>query len=66
MSRSHSHTLILQDDFSEVPHGEIRPQRLNEVILRLVCLIEQEIAQSDLVARPYQDVWLAVEAPVEL
>ena len=58
--------LIIQNNLGEVPHAEVRPQRLDELILRLVSLIKQEVAQSDFIARSDYDFRFAVEPAVEL
>jgi hypothetical protein len=36
------------------------------VILSLVCLVEEEVAQADFIASPNENVWLAVKASVKL
>ena len=36
------------------------------MILRLVCLVEEEVTQADFIASPNKNVWLAVKASVKL
>lgn len=58
--------LILKDNLGEVPDTEVRPERLDKVILSFVCLVEEEVTQADFIASPYENVWLAVKASVKL
>ena len=58
--------LILKDDLGKVPDTEVRPERLDKVVLSLVCLVQEEVAQADFIASPNKNVRLAVKASVKL
>ena len=58
--------LVIQNDLSEVPHAEVRPQRCDELVLGLIRLVEQEITESDFIASPDENVGLTVEATIQL
>ena len=58
--------LIFKYNFDKVPNGEIGPQDLDELKLRIVALIKHEITQSNFIACPDQNVRFHVEPSMQL
>ena len=43
------HSLVLNDDLSKVPKREVRPESFHKLVLRVICLPEEEVTQADLI-----------------
>jgi len=58
--------LIIYYNLCEVPNAKIWPECLNELVLTLVCLMQEEVTQSDFIRCADKYIWAAVSPTVEV